>query len=105
MEEFAGCRSAEDVHEQGVGTHGGVEFAPAAAGFRFGQCPALGVNLVESAEPIRVACDGGVGGVEEVAVAEVVGRVDDDGRVAVAFDMGAVAGPEAVPATKFAAQV
>ena len=52
---------AEDVHQQCVGAHGGVELAPAPGniGLRLGQrARRLGVDLVEAAHPIGPSHDG-----------------------------------------------
>ena len=59
---------AEDVHQQRVGTGGGVELhpSPVLARERAAGC---GVRLGEAAEPVGVGADGRVGGGMEVAVA------------------------------------
>jgi hypothetical protein len=85
---------AEDVHEQRIGAHRGIEFAPAAGGveLRPGQrASGLGVDLVESPQPLGARGDGGVGSVEEVAVATTFRFVHDDRRAAVALDVRAPA--------------
>ncbi len=76
---------AKDIHEQGVGTGAGVEFAP-LAGFVAWKVTASGVRLLEALSPFGALQDGGVGLRKEVTVREfVVGAgVNDDFVLAIA---------------------
>ena len=71
---------AEDVHEEGVGGVGAVEFAPVPVGA--GAVAAMGgVDLGEAAGPVGVGEDGGVAGGVEVAVGVVLVATEEDAGV------------------------
>lgn len=99
--------SAEDVHEQGVGTHAGIEFAPFAGGIdlRPGERAALCVNLVKPANPIGARCDGSVCGGVEVTVMAILRRVNDDRVGAIALDVGMASGVTVVAEGEFGAKL
>ncbi len=92
----------EYIHQQRVGTHGGVEFAPAS--FSFGQRPALGMNLVKAAEPTGLRGDSGIRRIIEISVPPLLGRVHDYGKAAIAFYMRTTLRVASIAKRKFVTQ-
>ncbi len=74
-------RVAEDVHQEGVGAVGAVEFHPTPIGAGAGAAMG-GVDFGEAALPFRVGADGGIAGGVEVAVAGLVVAAEDDAGLA-----------------------
>ena len=68
---------AEDVHEEGVGAVGGVEFHPAPV-FACDRAARGGVGFREAAEPLWICADVGVGGGMEVSVSALFVAAEDD---------------------------
>lgn len=105
---------AEDIHEQGVGAVGAVEFAARAGcaevfgeGATAGDAAGAGVGLLEAGGPGGVGLDAAEGAVEEVAVggAVLVRGVEDGGGRAVGVLVGVGGGVGKIAGGELAAQV